>query len=303
MQESAPGPSEILAQWSFDPVWAALLLLVGAAYLLAARWLNRKRPRLPHPRWKTGVFITGVLVVGLATLSPLERYSNQTLWINFTGFLLLTMVAAPLIVLGSPLTLALRVATPAWRARLRRAYRGRVATVVTFPVFTWLLFAVVTYLWQFSALTDEAAHHAILRDTQQLTLLAVALLFWTPALCADPQRWRMAFPLRGLYVFLEMTHKGLFGGMFLSVNSPFHPGFAANAPSWAPAAMTDQRIAILILWIGGNIIFVGALIGILSRWVRYEARVEARSDRRLAHARAASSQRKAALRQVFEKPR
>ena len=32
---------------------------------------------------------------------------------------------------------------------------------------TWLLFAVVTYLWQFSALTEWAKDNAAVRDVQQ----------------------------------------------------------------------------------------------------------------------------------------
>ncbi|HMO96933.1 MAG TPA: cytochrome c oxidase assembly protein, partial [Tepidiformaceae bacterium] len=143
---------------------------------------------------------------------------------NFTGFLVLTMIAPALILLGAPLTLAFRTASAPRRASLRRIYRSRLAAMITFPVFTWLLFAVVTYIWQFTALTDRAVENAFLRDAQQASSLAVGLLFWLPALAADPLRWRLAYPLRALYVFVEMTHKGLFGGMFLSMNNAMHPG-------------------------------------------------------------------------------
>nr|WP_133117634.1 cytochrome c oxidase assembly protein [Tepidiforma thermophila] len=93
---------------------------------------------------------------------------------------------AALLLLGAPLTLAFRVASPAGRRRLRALYRSRLAAVLTFPVFTWLLFAVLTYLWQFTRLTDLAAEHGLLRDFQLASLLLTGLLFWMPALAIDP---------------------------------------------------------------------------------------------------------------------
>jgi putative copper resistance protein D len=301
MEQSAPGVAEVLRHWSWDVPWLVALVAAGAWYVFAAIRLNRPEPRVRHPWWKTVVFVAGLGLVGIATQSPLEHYGNQALWINFTGFLVLTMVAAPLIVVASPLTLAFRSSGKDGRLRLRRLYRSRPATAVAFPIVAWLVFAVVTYVWQFSVLAERAAANAFLRDLQQVTLLLVALNFWTPALCADPVRWRMAYPLRALYVFLEMTHKGLFGAMFLSMSAPFHSRLAAKAPAWAPDALTDQRLAIAILWIGGNVIFIGALIGIIARWVRYDARATARTDRRLEIQRAAARQRRAALQKVFEK--
>jgi hypothetical protein len=99
-----------------------------------------------------------------------------------------------------------------------------------------------------------------------------------------------------------MTHKCLFGGMFLSMNTPFHEQFAANAPAWAPSAMTDQRIAILILWIGGNLVFVAGLIGLVARWISYEQRNQRRVDMRLARQQEHARRKAEALERVFTRP-
>lgn len=295
--DSAPSLAEVLRQWVFDPFWIVVLLGSGTAYVMAYRASRRSSVR--HPAFRLGLFMAGLAVAAIATLSPIAHYSGQLLWVDFTGFLLLTMITPPLVLLGAPLTLAFRVSSPRGRKLLRGMYRSRPVTVLTFPVVSWLLFAVLTYVWQFSSLTDEAATNAPLRALQQFTLLLVGLIFWTPALAADPLRWRLPYPLRSLYVFVEMTHKGLFGGMFLSMTSAMHSDFAAGAPSWAPSALTDQRISILILWIGGNMIFVGALAGLILRWVAYEHRNQHRVDLRLALQREALRKHRAALDKVF----
>ncbi|MFN0146879.1 MAG: cytochrome c oxidase assembly protein [Dehalococcoidia bacterium] len=302
MTEEGPNLAEALSHFPLDFAWLAVLGLASGLYVRAFRRVPRGAAQPGHPTWKLLAFHGGLFTVALAVSSPIEYYGNALLWMNFLGFLILTMVAAPLILLGSPLTLAFRVAGPAGRSRLRRLYRGRLLTVATFPVVSWLAFAVVTYAWQFTSLTDEAAANGFVRDLQQVTLLLVALCFWTPALATDPLRWRLPHPLRALYVFVEMTHKGLFGGMFLSMQQPFHPGFAGGLPTWAGLSpIDDQRLGILILWLGGNLIFVLAFAGIIVRWVQYEKRNAHRTDWHLALKRRAAVRRRAALDEVFRR--
>ena len=303
MNETAPGLAEILGHFAFDPPWYAAVLVVAGLYGAGLRRVLLARPRVPPQRLRAVAFLLGLVLVLVATQSPLEHYGNQLLWADFAGMFLLTMAAPPLILLGAPLTLAFRAGDKGARARLRGLYRGRVERVLGMPVVAWLLFAVVTYSWQFTSLTEQAATNVFVRDTQQLTLLAVGLLFWWPALCADPVPWRMGHPLRVLYVAVEMTHKGLFGGMFLSLNTPVHETFAANAPLWSISAMADQRLAILILWVGGSLVFLVALAAIAISWVAYEARSAARIDRRLDRERRARRERSRALGGVFERPR
>lgn len=280
----------------FGLPWVALIAIAGTWYAVA---LNRSTTE--HPRRKVFAFYLGLFLVGVATLSPLEHYGNQALWVAFIGFLVLTMLAAPLLILGSPLTLAFRASGPAWRKRLRRGYRHPFIASFAHPVAGWSAFAVTTYLWQFSQLAEQATRHLLVRELQLGTLLLVSLMFWAPALCADPLRWRMAHPLRLLYVLVEMVHKALFGGMFLSMSAPFHRNFAANPPSWAPEALLDQRLSIAILWLGGNMVFMVVLFGLAVHWLRYETRQSHRVDLRLAKAREKDKRRMAALEAVFNR--
>ncbi|MDZ7727708.1 MAG: cytochrome c oxidase assembly protein [Dehalococcoidia bacterium] len=269
------------------------------AWPSAARACLGRRNR--HGRGRAVAFYLGLAALWLAVLGPVEHYGNRLISVNFLGVLLITMVAAPLLVFSSPITLAFRRLGLQGSRRLRYAIRNPVAAAITFPAVTWLLFAVVTYIWQFTDLTVLAAKNPFVRDVQLASLLLVGLLFWYPALASDPIRWRLGYPLRGLYVLLESTHKSLFGGFFLSMNTAFHDYFAANTPAWALSAMEDQRLGILLLWIGGNAVFLAILIAIITRWMQYEARNSHRVDRRLAREREERRRREAALEQVFDK--
>jgi cytochrome c oxidase assembly factor CtaG len=98
-----------------------------------------------------------------------------------------------------------------------------------------------------------------------------------------------------------MTHKGLFAGMFLSLNRPVHTYIANHLPAYAQTPMDDQRNAILVLWLAGSVCFVLVIGGIVTRWVQYEMRATVRTDARLAKERAAEKSRRAALEKVFQK--
>jgi putative copper resistance protein D len=299
--DSAPGVLEVLSHWSLNLPWIAIIAACAFVYFRAARKAWATPVRVPHPRWKAWLFAAGLLLLAIGVLSPIEHYGNQLLSVDFLGFLVITMLAPPLLVLGSPITLGFRVTGKVGRRRLRRFYRSGAMYFLTFPVCSGLIFAFATYLWQFSALTDIAARNEVMRFVQQFTLVIVSLLFWTPALCADPVRWRVAHPLRALYVFVEMTHKALFGAMFLAMSRPVHTEMVARMPAWGPEGLLDQRIAIVILWIGGNMVVLAVIVGIILKWVAYDTRNTARIDIRLDKERAEANSKQAALEKVFER--
>ena len=291
----------MLSHWRFDPFWIILLLAAGWWYVSSLRKLEATNPRVPHPRWKMWSFLFSLVLIAIATMSPLQHYGNVFLSVTFIGFLVISMVAPIFFLIASPLTLAFRVSGKPARARLRWLYRNRVSTIISYPLFSWLAFAIVTYLWQFSKLTEWAIENGAVRDIELLTLFFVGILFYLPALCADPVRWRMIFPLRIFYVFVEVAHKALFGGMFTAMSSVFHPQMAAAMPDWGPSALFDQRLGVLLVSAVGNGIFITVIAFLVWRWVPYEARISARIDKRLEKERLAETRKQAAMEQIFRR--
>jgi putative copper resistance protein D len=291
----------MLSHWRFDPFWIIVLIGAGWWYVHSLKKLEATNPRVPHPRWKMWSFLFSLVLIAVATMSPLQHYGNVFLFVTFIGFIVISMVAPIFFLLASPLTLAFRVSSKPGRARLRWLYRNQVSTVITYPLFSWLAFAVVTYLWQFSKLTEWAIENGAIRDIELLSLFAVGVLFYIPALCTDPVRWRMIFPLRIFYVFVEVAHKALFGGMFTAMSSVFHPQMAAAMPAWGPDPLFDQRLGVLIVSAVGNGIFITVIAFLVWRWVPYESRISARIDKRLEKERLAASRKQAAMEQIFRR--
>ena len=281
--DEAPVPRfpEVLLAWSLDPVPWIGVALAGGAYLWAVRRLSASSTRSPHPRWRTASFMAGLAAMLVALASPIEAYEGVLFSVHMVQHMLLELVAAPLLLLGAPVTLALRVATPRLRRRLLRVLHSRVVAVLSFPLLGWLVFAAVNWGWHFSSLYDQALENVALHYLQHATFLAASLLFWWPIVGADPARWRLPYPVRLFYLFLAMPQNSFLGVALMGASTVLYPHYLSNLRAWGPTALADQSLGGILMWVGGDIVFLTAMGAVVAAWVRHEDRKTARLDARL----------------------
>ncbi|HEX7197100.1 MAG TPA: cytochrome c oxidase assembly protein [Candidatus Limnocylindria bacterium] len=286
---AAPPPElpGVLLAWTFDPLPIAAILLAGAAYLWAARRVDRAHPANRHPAVRSWLFLGGLAAIGVALLSPIEAYEGVLFSVHMVQHMLLELVAAPLLLAGAPITLALRVASPSVRKALLAVLQSRVIHVVSFPVIAWILFAAVNWGWHFSALYDQALENQALHYFQHATFLGAALLFWWPVIGADPSPWRLPHPVRLLYLFLAMPQNSFLGVALMSASSVLYPHYLSNGRDWGPSALDDQALGGVIMWAVGDLAFLAGMMIVVVLWMRHEDRRTARLDARLAAQRAA----------------
>lgn len=289
-----PTAANLLLGWSFEPAVLLPLLAAATAWTWAVRRVNRAHPATPVARRRTVAFLGGLAAIAVALLSGLERYDTTLFSVHMIQHLLLTLVAAPLLALGAPITLALRVATPNVRRRfLLPILHSRVVRVLAFPVVAWAVFAAVMWASHFSPLFDLALEDRLAHDLEHGLFLGSALLFWWPAVALDPAPWRMSHPARMAYVFLQMPQNTLLAVVILNAPAPLYPHYATLVRDWGPTALADQQVAGSIMWLGGDLLFLAALAALLAGWMRHEDRETARADRRLDREREAIREREA----------
>jgi putative copper resistance protein D len=201
--------------------------------------------------------------------------------------MLLELVAAPLLLAGAPITLALRAATPPVRRRLLAILQSRVVHAISFPVVAWVLFAAVNWGWHFSVLYDQALENEVLHYLQHATFLGAALLFWWPVIGADPSPWRLPHPVRILYLFLAMPQNSFLGVALMSASTVLYPHYVTNGRDWGLSPLEDQALGGVVMWVVGDVFFLAGLLVVVWLWMRHEDRRTERLDRRLAAERAA----------------
>jgi len=283
----APTLPGVLLAWSFDPLALLGITLTGAAYMWAVRRVNAAHPGNRQPAYRSWLFLGGLAAIGVALLSPIEAYEGQLFSVHMVQHMLLELVAAPLLLAGAPITLALRVARPSARKRLLAVLQSRVVHVISFPVVAWVLFAAVNWGWHFSVLYDDALESVALHYLQHATFLGAALLFWWPVIGADPSPWRLPHPVRLLYLFLAMPQNSFLGVALMSASTVLYPHYVTNARDWGLSPLDDQALGGVIMWVVGDVAFLAGMMIVVVLWMRHEDKRTVRLDRRLAAERLA----------------
>ena len=284
----------VLFGWSFDPTIWLPLLLTAAAYLWAVRRVNVAHPGTHVPRDRVAAWLAGLAAIAVALQSGIERWDTTLFSLHMVQHLLLIFAAAPLLVLGAPITLLLRVASPRTRRRwILPVLNSRVMRVVGHPLVAWLLFGVIMWGSHVSPLFDAALEDPAVHDLEHALYLGSALLFFWPLIGRDPSPYRLGYPARLFYLFLQMPLNSFLGVVILNSERILYPHYAVTGRLWGPPPLDDQQLAGAIMWGGGDLGFLVAIMLVIAAWMRFEEaktkRDEAREDARLATAAVAAA--------------
>ncbi len=276
--DEAPSPEGLLLEWSFDPLLWIPLLASAAAYLWAVRRVSSAHPGNPVPRDRPVFFLLGLAAIAVALQSGIERWDTTLFSIHMVQHVILIFVAAPALVLGAPVTLALRVASPRVRGRwLLPALHSRAVRLVGHPLIAALLFTAVMWGTHFSPIFDAALVNAWIHDLEHLLYLASAILFFLPVVGRDPGPHRMEHPARLLYLLVQMPMNSFLGVAILFSSTVLYPHYATTGRTWGPTPLEDQQLAGALMWGLGDLGFLVALLLVIASWMRAE---EARTRRR-----------------------
>jgi len=296
--DEPPTLSAIALGWSVEPLLLVAIAAAALGWIALVRRVDREHPGNTVPRARSAAFIAGLGAVAVALLSGLGRYDTALFSIHMVQHLLLTLVAAPLLVLGAPVTLLLRVASSETRRRrIMPILRSRVLGAAGHPIVAWLLFTAVMWGSHFSPLFDLALEDPLVHEAEHALFLGSALLFWWPLVGLDPTPHRMNHPARVLYAFLQMPQNSFLAVAVLFAGAPLYPHYATLAAAWPIDPLADQRLAGGIMWLVGDGVFLVAVIGLIAAWMRHDERGAAAADRRADAALAAIHEREGRLRE------
>ena len=264
----------------WDVVTVAVAL-VAAAVAYEAGWralAGASRGSRATPPWRRGTFHAGLLVMALALLPPVAGWAHDRLSAHMVQHLLLTLIAAPLLVAGRPLLVATAALPDDRRRRLLRMGRAPALGLLAHPLVAWLLFAAVGWVVHFSPLFDLALEHPLAHAAEHALFLASALLFWRPVL-GTAVHGRLSHPLRLLYLALAMPQNTFLALAISSSTRPLYDHNVEVARASGFSALDDQRLAGGIMWVGGDLTLLAAVLAVAGAWAVHEERVTRRRER------------------------
>jgi putative copper resistance protein D len=260
MQPIRIGLHTLVRYWLISPFTCAVL----AVLLLAAFWYvqaagDAREQGEPWPMQRTAAFFAGLLAVELAVQSSVAMLPYISFPMHVVQSLLLVMVAAPLLALGTPMQLALETASPRIQLQLLNALDSAPMRVMAHPAVSFfiLYFGLIAYF--LTPALAASMRHVWLLNLINLGFLLAALLFWwtilatdaTPEIGISPGR-RLAF-LAGAVVLESLLGIALVTRM---------------TPVAGIYTLTGTRQGGAIWWAAAAAATVAAGVAVFSEWNR-----------------------------------
>ncbi|MEO3871375.1 cytochrome c oxidase assembly protein [Nonomuraea sp. B12E4] len=288
-----PLPEEItlgnvFTLWWFDLFFAAVAGLLALLYGLGVWRLRRRGDRWPPGR--TVSWVIGLALLVFATQSGLARYAKVMFDMHMIEHMTLSMVVPIFLVLGAPVTLALRALKPAVRKGdrgprewLTTILHSRFTKVITHPLVATSIFVGSTYALYFTSLFESAMTEHLGHIVMTLHFLISGSLFFWVIIGVDPGPNRLPYVGRLLMLFVTMPFHAFFGIALMMMGSVIASGWYEQlGRTWGDTLLQTQRDGGAIAWGFGEIPTLIVLLTIAVQWYRDDDRQARRADRHAA---------------------
>ena len=227
---------------SFEPGPTILLLLLGGLYFRAARLLRDRGRTLP--RGQQAMWWTGLALIAIALLSPIDRWSQYLLTAHMGQHLLLADLAAPLLVAGlrTPM-LQWFLPRPAFVPLARNRPLRRFGTRLRNPVIALVLYVISLYGWHLIPAFTGALRHPVVHVLQHESFLIFNMLVWWVVL--EPGRARMPGHLWKIgHIFAARMASMFLGVGLVFSHTAWYASFYGNsARRYGMTPVGDQQLA------------------------------------------------------------
>jgi putative membrane protein len=244
----APGPS-LLTSWSFAPLQIVPTAIVTLLYLRRVRTL--REAGTPVSRWRVASFVTGIVLVLLALVSPIDVFGEQQ-------FLFFHMIQHILLGDLAPLAFVAGLTGPILRPVLALPGVSRLR-VLAHPLIALPLWAIDLYVWHIPFLYQAALHHTAVHALEHFMFFSMGAVMWAAVLETLPAPEWFGTGAKLGYVALVRVLETVLGNIFIWSGTVFYPYYEHPVNRWGISALGDQQIAGAVMMIEGSILTIAAL--------------------------------------------
>ncbi|GAA2851520.1 cytochrome c oxidase assembly protein [Streptosporangium fragile] len=278
--------ANLVSLWWFDLFSGTLIALLGGLYLAGVVRLRRRGDSWPAGR--TAAWFTGVLILLIATQSGVARYAKVLFSVHMAEHMTLSMMVPIFLVLGAPVTLALRALKPAARRGdrgprewLTTILHSRYVRFVAHPAIATAIFIVSTYALYFTPLFAAAMEEHLGHIAMTVHFLLSGSLFFWVIIGVDPAPYKLPHVARLVLLFVTMPFHAFFGIALMSMTTVLAGDWYDQlGRTWGASGVSDQQTGGAIAWGFGEIPTLIVLIALAFQWWRDDDRKARRADRR-----------------------
>ncbi|MDF2708478.1 MAG: copper resistance domain protein [Nonomuraea muscovyensis] len=278
--------ANIFSLWWLDLFFALVAALLGGLY---AAGVIRLRRRGDSWSWgRTASWFAGVVILVFATQSGLARYAKVMFDVHMIEHMTLAMIVPILLVLGGPVTLALRALKPAARRGdrgprewLTTILHSRFVRIAGHPAIATAIFIASTYALYFTPLFASAMQEHLGHIWMTLHFLISGSLFFWVIIGVDPGPHRLPYVGKLLVLFVTMPFHAFFGVALMMTGTVIAADWYDQlGRTWGGPLLEEQQNGGAIAWGFGEIPTLMVLLAIAVQWYQDEDRTARRADRK-----------------------
>jgi cytochrome c oxidase assembly factor CtaG len=280
-----PNPIRLFTVWRFDTLIGVGAFVAAVVYVFGVLRLRRRGDRWPSVR--TICWLAGCAALLFVSSSGVKAYGSAMFSMHMVEHMSLNMFIPVLLVLGTPVTLALRALPAAGddaplgpREWLVRLLHSRLTRFFAHPVVAFLLFVGSVYLVYFTAVFDTLARYHWGHELMSIHFLFVGYLFFWVIIGEDPGPRQLPFlgrlgllfavmPFHAFFGIAVMTMTGLIGGTF----------YRYLSVPWLSNLNHDQSLGGAIAWSSSELPGIIVVVVLVAQWARSDRREANRKDR------------------------
>ena len=287
-----PTLSRVLFGYEPNSLMIGVLVLLVALYIKGVVVLTKRGDKWPVGR--TIAFALGISAVDFATSGGLGLYANFSFSYHMISHMVIGMIAPIGLVLGAPITLALRT-LPQGRNPQERGVRGsliavlhsKVGIIFTNPIVALIIFDGSLFALYFTDLFAIMMSSHVGHLFMTLHFLAAGYLFFSVIIGVDPNPRKIPHLLRIVVLFAAMSIHAFFSVALMSATTLIDKGYYASLQTpWVGDLLADQKLGGSIGWAMGEVPILLALIATFIQWMRDDSRESKRLDRNIARSAA-----------------
>ena len=283
-----PGPSSplrLLTFWRFDTFLGVVALFLAALYVFGVVRLRRRGDQWPAGRLLA--WLAGCAALVFATSSGVRAYGSAMFSVHMIEHMTLNMFVPVLLVLGAPVTLALRVLPsaaagdpPGPREWIVRAVHSPFTAFLSSPITAFVLFVGSLYAVYLTPVFDTLVQYHWGHELMAVHFLLTGYLFYWGIIGVDPGPRRLPFIGRLALLFAIMPFHAFFGIAMMTQTSAVGGNYyrMLDLP-WVQNLSDDQRLGGAIAWGASEVPLVLVVVALVTQWARQDRRTSTRSDR------------------------
>ncbi len=249
--------TEIQAAFQLGP-----LAILGLLYAKRVRTLAYEG-RTPVPGWRQACFYSGFVVIAIA-LTSLGRISQDLLFVHMVEHLLLSDIAALLIVLGltGPLIAPILLAefhSVRFFDRLR---------ILANPLIAFPLWTIDLYMWHLPVFYEAALRHAGVHALEHAMFLGFGINMWMCLFGPLPMPSWFGNLGKLIYIIAVRLAGTILGNIFLWSGTVFYHYYATGEAKFHISPLADQNLAGAVMMIEGSLLTLGLFCWLFMRTAR-----------------------------------